>query len=740
MSNLMKLNYRIKQDRYVLFLGAGASIESGGYTSGEIAFGILRRVYGVKPDCELQTLFETEYRRTVTFENVLGAFGTGKTDHKSLLMAFFTTMVPSDGYSFLAALLKVNIFYPIVLTTNFDYMLEDAIKNDKFIDKKVSVTVLVEDEVGSSVIAPRLDEIIIVKLHGDITKQESLRTSYKEYATLPENSENLIQKLCEENGVVVVGYRARDMGVRNSLERAKSSAKGIFWVTKDPLDEVADNEIYVLLEKHNSKSNIITGVTFDGVFRELGTNLVKVQFRKKYETELKQAWILINRARSFGAERHSILRELSKLSDKIVQETDLDEVLGLNEFIQYEIDRSGENYRLQQGVQLVENALNEYSGYMGEVELAEIEYALLGELLNLFLSGNQIPGGRQAHIERSINRGEALLQRVSKLRDQDLLKARCLIALGDAVKEKAMITEDTTLYISTYTSARKYCEKATTILKKLNGPEVTCLLGTAYRHTAVTYELEGDNATNDEDRKELYQQWQQLSYMAIEILDSVSEDRVRGYALMNLASSFTRLCDFEPNNWKKKNLLEEGKISLIQSISLLQKVEDHRGLGWAYNHLCENTRRRLDLIIDSDEKHTLLFDLEKHANKAIGELKRVDDHLAQGVGYEQLGISLYYVYKETGTAHIKLERAIRAIKEAVNLLQKTGFYRGAGEAFYWLSKCQFSLWEQTGKHDDLLAAIQALTQGIISTTTGLNTKDNIVALYHSLEDEIQKLL
>lgn len=185
---------------------------------------------------------------------------------------------------------------------------------------------------------------------------------------------------------------------------------------------------------------------------------------------------------------------------------------------------------------------------------------------------------------------------MARFQDHNLLKAKCLIAVGEAYKEKAMITKDKELYTNLYNKARQYCEDAIKVLDPIKHQDVRYLIGTAKRHLAVTYELEGDKQIdNKEIQMNSYKMWQRLSSEAAEILESINEDTVRAYALMNLASSFTRLCEFEVSNWRKKELLKEGKNYLEKSIPLLRCVKDFRGLGWAYNHLCENTCQRLKL-------------------------------------------------------------------------------------------------------------------------------------------------
>ena len=269
MSNLTKLAYHIKETRYALFLGAGASVESGGYTAQNIAWGILRKLYGIKPEQELQNLFETEYNASVSFESVLEALSTSGVDRRDMIRYFFEKMAFSEGYRYLAALLKAGYFYPIVLTTNFDHMLEDALYADTFIEEDITVRVILPEELTSLYIEPHKGEVIIVKINGDISKPNSIRMTTLETMSLPQNCEKLLIRICEQHGFIIVGYRAKDIGVRNAMQRAESSAKCLFWVSKGTLDTLEDREVLFLLDKHNSRNNIVSGITFDGIFKEL---------------------------------------------------------------------------------------------------------------------------------------------------------------------------------------------------------------------------------------------------------------------------------------------------------------------------------------------------------------------------------------------------------------------------------------------------------------------------------------
>jgi hypothetical protein len=109
-----------------------------------------------------------------------------------------------------------------------------------------------------------------------------------------------------------------------------------------------------LLGKHKSRDNLIIGVKFDDIFREFGSNLIRVLIRKKIKPKLSEAWILLHRARSFGSERQNNLIRLNELLNQLqecdfgeglnlLQEPNLKEVLALKELLQYEQNRSGES-------------------------------------------------------------------------------------------------------------------------------------------------------------------------------------------------------------------------------------------------------------------------------------------------------------------------------------------------------------------------------------------------------------
>jgi hypothetical protein len=738
---IRKLRAQIQQrSPLVLFLGAGASVESGGRTAHSVAVGISEQIYGRRPTSELIAEYTAQAKRQFSFENVLDTFGSRKSEQRRLLLQYFQQMKPSNGYRLLAEMLRFGYFNNIVLTTNFDTMLEDAFSNSTIGDQRVSIRVITGEDVTDELRAPN-NEILLVKLHGDIGqgKQNTLKMTMAETAHLTRSCESLVARLYAEYGMAVIGYRAKDLGVQTSMMRSGPSHNGIYWIAKDVPNSEHDQATLQLLSQSNSAGNIIAA-TFDEFMERLGQPFVEMRQRAQWEHQLNGAWRALDRARDFGESRISDLATLKEQIGRILANTDLDECRALHEFTLYEIDRSGEAYRLQSGVQMLENAIARYAHWMTVDETIEFEYSYLVELLNLFLTGEQIPGGRMSHLDKLIEQGRNLYARIPHA---DILRrSRIGLVVAEALKEKAMVTEVRADNVALFGEARQICLDCIKVLSGNLTEEGCRLLGTAYRHGAVTFELEGDlQKDGDNQRRALYENWRKWSNESVQVLTSINEDRVCGYALLNLGASKVRLVNEEHNDTRKEGLLSESRADLEQGRAKLQKLDDARGLGWSYIHLCANLRESLKLRFREEDKAPLLVELESAANRAVAMLKRGNDELAQGLALKELGDALYFVYCHSDSAgHIKLSRATAALNEAVQRLAKTGYYRGEGETYAALSKCHFASWKQSHDEDEFVRAFDVLVKGLLSTARDLGTTESLRSIYEKLDDQLQELL
>jgi hypothetical protein len=134
---------------------------------------------------------------------------------------------PSPGYMYLAGLINAGRFNQI-LTTNFDDLLNDALV--KYYGIK-PINCAFDSAVASfnnSSLRPK-----IIKLHGDFL-YDNIRNTDDELLDLGENMEGKMIEMCEDKGLVVLGYSGNDESImtpirENLRKNKKFLTKGIHW-------------------------------------------------------------------------------------------------------------------------------------------------------------------------------------------------------------------------------------------------------------------------------------------------------------------------------------------------------------------------------------------------------------------------------------------------------------------------------------------------------------------------------
>ncbi len=357
-----------------------------------------------------------------------------------------------------------------------------------------------------------------------------------------------------------------------------------------------------------------------------------------------------------GRHRAEELPTLLKDADILEADTDLDEARALVEFARYEDNRGLETYRLVQGVALLEVALDSYSGDDG-AETA-LNALLLTEYANLYLTGDEMPRGRMTYLDKLIGRARITLSRT----DLDpLAESQYCVALAQALKEKAMVTHEMREHRTLYMEARSLCDRASALASTDDDIPSTRVAAQARRHVAITYEMEADKTSAPRLKRQHIEQWHQNSDAAVPLAQQAGDDFLQAYALMNVASSHTRLALLDQTTSQKRDRLDLGKDHLAESLRLLEAVSDARGQGWVHIHLCENTELRAQLEIgDSQVRVMLLRELEHYANRALAHLKQLNDELGLALAYLQLGKALYMLHAASGhdsATHVRLSRA-----------------------------------------------------------------------------------
>jgi tetratricopeptide (TPR) repeat protein len=283
-----------KRPHFAVFLGAGASIESGVNSANQMTADFIKRICAVecpenKKDGEKDKwLKDNKY------------YETGKDKYGSLFERCFPTevdrreyiesqvdgKVPSLGYIALAHLIKTKIVDTII-TTNFDDLIYIACTSYTDIRPVVYSLGGFASEISGTTNRPR-----VLKLHGDFLFS-SLKNTENELQKQDVNMSQQVHQILEAyRGIIVIGYSGNDDSIIELLSTIPDG-KYFYWcVYKD--EQVSESVEKLIREK---KGWIVRTDGFDKLFDEIRKvvgikdedvfNLFDER-RKKIEKELKK--------------------------------------------------------------------------------------------------------------------------------------------------------------------------------------------------------------------------------------------------------------------------------------------------------------------------------------------------------------------------------------------------------------------------------------------------------------------
>lgn len=239
---------------YVLFLGAGASVTSGISTSyqltkqwqEEIFCDLLDETYPIPAGSSLEENFKAWIKNSTSddeldleaeikedfriwFEKTIGDYEWRSNNLYSALFEYVRqskearqsfieqitsgdSVSPSLGYFYLATLLRKKVI-ECILTTNFDDLVADALF--RFYDQRPIVCAFESsiNNFNNSSNRPK-----IVKLHGDYLFND-IRNTDKELVALDVNMENKMIELCQDRGLVFIGYGGADSTIMDPITK-----------------------------------------------------------------------------------------------------------------------------------------------------------------------------------------------------------------------------------------------------------------------------------------------------------------------------------------------------------------------------------------------------------------------------------------------------------------------------------------------------------------------------------------
>lgn len=230
---------------YAALLGSGLSRAAGIPTGWEITLDLIRRV-GLTQGVSNQGDWAEWYRKSVgvepNYSTLLEELASSQEERRSILHSYIepnaqdreeSRKLPTAAHRAIADLIADG-FIRVVITTNFDRLLENALR-----ERGIEATIIssVDALAGAEPVAH--SDCYILKLHGDY-KDARLLNIDSELAKYPPQYDALLDRIFDEYGLIVCGWSGEwDHALRAAFLRAPNRRYPIYWAARGTLMPVA---------------------------------------------------------------------------------------------------------------------------------------------------------------------------------------------------------------------------------------------------------------------------------------------------------------------------------------------------------------------------------------------------------------------------------------------------------------------------------------------------------------------
>ena len=380
-----------KPGLYALLLGSGISKAAGMPTGWEVVQDLLvklARLEGETPNPEdIAEWYRQKAGKNPSYSDLLKELAKTPSERQKLLRSYWEATdeereeglkQPTAAHHAIAELARRG-FVKVIITTNFERLLEDALKQAGIESTVLSTEAQVEG-------ADPLQHIdcVVFKVHGDY-QDPFILNSPEELAQYPDAYNLLLDRIFDEYGLVVCGWSAEwDIALCKALFRSKSRRFTTHWASRGEPKNVAQQLI------QQRQAELIPIESADTFFKDLLDHVVTIE--DSSISHPLSVEVSVTRMKLYLAdERHRI--QLSDLIDRTVSSV-IDQTTG--DVFDTRTRRALDPSQLTQRVRLytlASSTLMELAA-TGGYWMEEPQIALWGKALDRLLSrGPSVTGG-----------------------------------------------------------------------------------------------------------------------------------------------------------------------------------------------------------------------------------------------------------------------------------------------------------------------------------------------------------
>lgn len=239
MDSVLSLAYSFYSNKgvYALLLGSGISRSAGIPTGWEVVLDLIKGIAKIKgEDCgnSPEEWYKKTFNKEPDYSVLLGSIAKTPAERSQILKHYFE---PSDeerqqglktatiAHKAVANLVKQG-FIKVIITTNFDRLLEGALE-----DAGVIPTVICNDDNIEGAMPIIHSQCTIIKVHGDYidTRIKNTKSELENYS---EKINKLLDRVFDEFGLIISGWSGEwDIALRSCIERCKSHRFTTYWTS-----------------------------------------------------------------------------------------------------------------------------------------------------------------------------------------------------------------------------------------------------------------------------------------------------------------------------------------------------------------------------------------------------------------------------------------------------------------------------------------------------------------------------
>ncbi|MGX7741663.1 SIR2 family protein [Rhodopseudomonas parapalustris] len=230
---------------YCLLIGSGVSRRSEIPTGWEITLDLVRRIgalQGVKDAPDWAAWYREKFGVDPKYSDLLDQLSTTPDERRAILHNYIEPTpddieagkkTPTAAHQAIARLVSTG-FVRVIITTNFDRLLENALR-----EAGVEPTVIVSDDAIDGAVPLIHSRCYVVKVHGDYLDTR-IRNTDAELGVYTARLDALLDRIIDEHGLIICGWSGDwDPALRAAITRAPNRRYPLYWAARGSLSEIA---------------------------------------------------------------------------------------------------------------------------------------------------------------------------------------------------------------------------------------------------------------------------------------------------------------------------------------------------------------------------------------------------------------------------------------------------------------------------------------------------------------------